>query len=136
MEAHYQISFQKREETGAVSFQALPLLPAGRQRGREPPENYLREELHTGALRRGIGNTSIDFALLYADSKERKNMILGEMKYAEHYHHQKYGTTKAGRGKLDLYGPFYYAASSPSHGHAGASFNIRNRSRPEIQSLA
>ena len=83
-----------------------------------PPENYLREELHTGALRRGIGNTSIDFALLYADSKERKNMILGEMKYAEHYHHQKYGTTKAGRGKLDLYGPFYYAASSPSHGHA------------------
>ena len=76
-------------------------------------ENYLREELHTGALRRGIGNTSIDFALLYADSKERKNMILGEMKYAEHYHHQKYGTTKAGRGKLDLYGPFYYAASSP-----------------------
>lgn len=78
-----------------------------------PPKNYLREELHTGALRRGIGNTSIDFALLYADAKKRKIMVLGEMKYAESYHHQKYGTTKAGRGKLDLYEPFYFAETSP-----------------------
>ena len=43
-----------------------------------PEPVKIKAMCHTGALRRGIGNTSIDFALLYADAKKRKIMVLGK----------------------------------------------------------
>jgi hypothetical protein len=48
--------------------------------------NYLGEEPKLGNYRhRGLGNTSIDFAILIQTKQSRIRMILGEFKYVERY---------------------------------------------------
>lgn len=53
-----------------------------------PPEDLLCELKNASRrkkLKRGVGNTSLDFAFLYRSTTGRTTMVLGEAKYTEHY---------------------------------------------------
>ncbi len=50
------------------------------------PKNYLGEDPKIGSYRhRGLGNTSIDFAILIKTTQSRIRMVLGEFKFVESY---------------------------------------------------
>src|SRR6056297_955000 len=49
-----------------------------------PPKDLLREAVGSSkTLRRGMANTSIDFAFLYRNQQQQTVMVLGECKYTE-----------------------------------------------------
>jgi hypothetical protein len=78
------------------------------------PKNPLGETPHHGrVLRRGLGNTSIDFAFLYRSTTGGIHFVLGETKYTESYAATRGGIRSDGMEKVSLYKPFFIGEDSP-----------------------
>ena len=79
-----------------------------------PPENYLNEIPKRGTtLRRGLGNTSADFAFLYRSVSGATRFILGEFKYTESYGRSGQTLRSDGTDRMAPYREFFYASDSP-----------------------
>lgn len=77
-------------------------------------ENYLNEEPKLGTKRRrGVGNTSIDFAVLLQTSTRKKRLLLGEWKYAESYARINIRYRSDATDRLPTYLPFLEAGDGP-----------------------
>jgi len=71
------------------------------------PINYLHEEPKLGTKRRrGLGNTSIDFAILVRTSTQKTRMVLTEWKYVENYPKVNIRRRSDGTDRLTVYKPF------------------------------
>ena len=78
------------------------------------PHNYLHEEPKLGKhRRRGLGNTSIDFAILVQTSTLKKRLILGEWKYVESYSKTNIRYRSDTTDRLTVYAPLLEAPDSP-----------------------
>lgn len=78
------------------------------------PFNYLGESPKLGADRlRGLGNTSIDVAVMYETTDGRRVMLLIETKYSESYgvSYKRFRTD--GSDRVAPYRDFFYAGNSP-----------------------
>lgn len=94
----------------------LPIEEPGRYISFEwiPPENYLNETPRCGdGLRRGLGNTSADFAFLYRSPSGATRFILGEFKYTESYGRSGKTLRSDGTDRMAPYREFFYAPDSP-----------------------
>ena len=94
----------------------LPIEEPGRYISFEwiPPENYLNETPRRGdGLRRGLGNTSTDFAFLYRSPSGATRFILGEFKYTESYGSSGQTLRSDGTDRMAPYREFFYAPDSP-----------------------
>ena len=79
-----------------------------------PPENYLNETPRCGnTLRRGLGNTSADFAFLYRSTSGATRFILGEVKYTESYGRSGQTLRSDGTDRMAPYRELFYAPDSP-----------------------
>ena len=77
-------------------------------------ENYLNEEPKLGTVRhRGVGNTSIDFAVLLQMSTRRKRLLLGEWKSTESYPRMNIRYRSDTTDRLPTYLPFLEANDCP-----------------------
>lgn len=78
------------------------------------PINYLHEEPKLGTRRRrGLGNTSIDFAILVRTSTQKTRMLLGEWKYVENYPRVNIRRRSDGTDRYSTYAPFLEDINSP-----------------------
>ncbi|NQT57422.1 MAG: hypothetical protein HQ557_00425 [Bacteroidetes bacterium] len=78
------------------------------------PVNYLHEEPKLGTIRhRGLGNTSIDFAILTQSPTQKKRMILGEWKYTESYPKANIRYRSDSSDRLKTYLPFLEDKNCP-----------------------
>jgi hypothetical protein len=78
------------------------------------PHNYLHEEPKLGKYRRrGLGTTSIDFAILVQTSTLKKRMILGEWKYVESYSKTNIRFRSDTTDRLTVYAPILESDNSP-----------------------
>ncbi len=78
------------------------------------PVNYLQEEPKLGKYRRrGLGNTSIDFAILIRTTAAKTRMLLGEWKYVESYSRTNIRFRSDQTDRLTVYAPLLEADDSP-----------------------
>ena len=94
----------------------LPIESAGQYISFEfiGPFNYLHEEPKLGTRRRrGLGNTSIDFAMLVRTSTLKTRMLLGEWKYVENYPKVNIRRRSDGTDRYSTYAPFLEDDNSP-----------------------
>jgi len=76
--------------------------------------NYLGETPKVGTDRhRGMGNTSIDAAMVYEATDGRRVMLLVETKYSESYGVSYKRFRSDGSDRVACYRDFYYAGNSP-----------------------
>jgi hypothetical protein len=76
--------------------------------------NYLNEEPKLGGeRRRGVGNTSIDFAVLFQTKAGKKGLLLGEWKSTESYPRYNIRYRSDTTDRLPTYQPFLDAADCP-----------------------
>lgn len=77
-------------------------------------ENYLNEEPKLGnKRRRGVGNTSIDFAILLQTSIQKKRLLLGEWKSTESYPRINIRYRSDSTDRLPTYRPLLEARDCP-----------------------
>jgi len=78
------------------------------------PINYLNEEPKLGnKRRRGVGNTSIDFAILLQTSTQKKRLLLGEWKSTESYPRINIRYRNDSTDRLPTYQPLLEAEDCP-----------------------
>lgn len=78
------------------------------------PRNYLGEEPKLGTYRhRGLGNTSIDFAILIQTKQSKIRMVLGEFKYVESYSRTNIRYRSDQSDRIQTYGRFLEDPNCP-----------------------
>ena len=94
----------------------LPIEEPGRYISFEwvPPQNYLNETPRCGdSLRRGLGNTSADFAFLYRSTSGATRFIPAEVKFTEAYGRSGQTLRSDGSDRMAPYREFFHAPDSP-----------------------